>query len=463
MNTSLPSHRRSPRRAPGARGSVLIIVLWIAFGLVSIALYFGHSMVLSFRAADNQTAGLEAEQAIEGAVRYVGFMLTNETTTGTNLALMGMMLDTNLYEQTAAPVGEATFWLMGRADGDAPTELPAFGLIDEASKLNLNTATRAMLEGLPMMTPELAAAIIDWRDADSTVTEGGAEAETYLRLPQPYNCKNANFETVEELRLVRGASAELLYGEDLNRNGVLDANENDGELSPPLDNRDGRLDPGLLEYLTVYSREPNKRSDGSDRINLNGGNVSPLQTLLRQTFGASRANQILARAGPLPGRTYGSVLEFYLRSRMTTAELSQVADALAVTNAAFQAGLINVNTASAAVLACVPGIGADNAQALVAYRQTHPQELTSLAWVAQALGQDSAIRAGPYLTIRSYQFTADIAAVGHYGRGYRRTLFVFDVSEGAPRVLYRRDLGRLGWALGSRIRTDWLLANENPR
>ncbi|MBI2949724.1 MAG: hypothetical protein HYY23_18995, partial [Verrucomicrobia bacterium] len=59
-----------------------------------------------------------------------------------------------------------------------------------------------------------------------------------------------------------------------------------------------------------------------------------------------------------------------------------------------------------------------------------------------------------------YQFTADIAAVGHHGRGYRRTAFVFDVSEGAPKILYRRDLGRLGWALGPLVRQELAQAKE---
>jgi hypothetical protein len=47
------------------RGSVLIIVLWVSMGLVATALYFAHSMVLELRAADNNVASLEADQAIE--------------------------------------------------------------------------------------------------------------------------------------------------------------------------------------------------------------------------------------------------------------------------------------------------------------------------------------------------------------------------------------------------------------
>ena len=49
------------------RGSVLVIVLWIAFGLVSLALYFANSMNFEMRASDNRVSAMAADQAIEGA------------------------------------------------------------------------------------------------------------------------------------------------------------------------------------------------------------------------------------------------------------------------------------------------------------------------------------------------------------------------------------------------------------
>jgi len=56
------------------------------------------------------------------------------------------------------------------------------------------------------------------------------------------------------------------------------------------------------------------------------------------------------------------------------------------------------------------------------------------------------------LTGKCSQITADIAAVGHHGRGYRRSKIVIDVSATAPRIIYRRNLSGLGWALGSEVR-----------
>lgn len=454
-----PPHRR--------RGSVLIIALWIAFGLVALALYFAQTVSFELRAADQRAAAYEATQAIAGALRYASNVLATVPETP------GLPPDEFDYLSEAIPIGEATVWLLGRNPQRALANLPAYGLMDEAAKLNLNTATLEMLQQLPGMTPEFAAAIVDWRDADSEPGPGGAEDEIYLRLSPAYRCKNAPFESVEELRLVHGADLIYLFGEDANLNGVLDPNENDGDASPPYDNRDGYLDAGLFEYVTVYSAEPNTRSDGSPRINVNDPNPQTLASFLEQAFGTDRANAILLRLGTSgpgggpggggpggggPGGDAGannrftSLLQFYLRSGMTPDEFAQVEADLTVSTNTVLVGRVNVNTAPEAVLACLPGIGPENAAALVAYRDSLSGRLTSLAWVTEVLEEADAIEAGPYLTARSYQYTADLVALGRQGRGYQRVRAVFDTRDGTPRVIARQDLTHLGWALGPEVR-----------
>jgi DNA uptake protein ComE-like DNA-binding protein len=254
-----------------------------------------------------------------------------------------------------------------------------------------------------------------------------------------------------------GAYLDVLYGEDANLNGILDPNENDGDISPPSDNRDGQLDSGILEYLTVYSREPNIRSDGSNRVNvasLNGASRAQLQTLLQEA-GIANANQVIARVQTPPVR---SVLEFYIRSSISAEDFAKIETSITVTNGAYLEGLVNVNTASESVLACIPGIGTDHASSLVAHRLSNPDSLNSLAWVKDVLDRANAIQAGPYLTGHTYQFTADVAAVGHHGRGFRRAKFVFDLSEGTPQIRYRQDLTDFGWALGRQVRESLRLA-----
>jgi DNA uptake protein ComE-like DNA-binding protein len=455
------------------RGSTLVIVLWIAFGLVSLTLYFAHSMNFELRAADSRVCGLEAEQAIDGAARYIGSVLAHEPTNG-------LMPDPMTYACEAVPVGEAHFWLLGRDTNDSigPAEL-SFGLVDEASKLNLNTATSNMLVFLPRMNLDLTEAILDWRN-----TNGGSFSQTYYAmLHPPYECKCAPFETVDELRLLYGADMDTLVGEDANRNGMLDPNEND-------ENHDNLPDLGVLEYVTVYSREPITNVDGSVRLNirsLNSNSSEALRSLLETNLTATRADQILQQLGLVsiaPARggssgraataataattvTFRSPLEFYLRSGMTTDEFGAIANKITVTNGAYIQGRVNVNTASAAVLACLPGISdtPDLAQTLVNYRQSNPDKLTSVAWVAEALGQNnasalSALLTNDCITTLSYQFSADVAALGPHGRGYRRTLFVFDTCDGTPKIVYRQDRTHLGWALGKEIRQTMLATTQ---
>lgn len=450
------------------RASVLIIVLWIAFGLVSLALYFAQSMNFELRASDNRVSAQAADQAIDGAARYVNYLLSAQIANGSN----GCLIPPSGFACEAVPVGDARFWVIGRDTNilTGPGKLRC-GLVDEASKLNLNTAPSNALIWLPRMTVDLTQSILDWRETNAT-----GPTVTYYALQQPpYQCKSDPFETVDELRLLYGASMDILVGEDINRNGILDPNETD-------ENQNNMPDPGILEYLTVYSREPNTNSDGSTKILIKPANLSangPLAGLLRTNFG-DRATAILAqlsrgaagggggtnnRPGAQITVSFAGPLQFFVRSGLTSAEFSQISSNLTtVTNSrSFIEGRVNVNTASAAVLACLLNGDTAAAQQLVTYRQTNPNNLTSIAWIIDALGQNystdlTALEAGDYLTTQSYQFSADIAALGPHGRGYRRVRFVFDTSTGTPQLVYRQDLTHLGWALGTEARQKWFVA-----
>ena len=442
------------RRSEAA--SVLILVLWISIGLVAIALYFANSMTFELRASDNRATGIAAEQAIEGAACYVGYVLSN-------FATNGAVPNNTQFSCEAVPVGDAHFWLIGRDPSGTPSTEPYFGLVDEASKLNLNRAGTNALSYLPNMTLDFADAIVDWRSTNGS----GNYALDYASLG--YTDKNSPFETVDELRLVYGATIDLLVGEDVNRNGVLDANETDV-------NGNGTLDPGLFEYVTVYSRQPNFHSDGTMLTNVT--KYAELRALLQSDFSASRANQIMSavtnRLGITSsgaGRTINikNLLQLYLASGMTSAEFAQVAYGITDTTNLYTPGLLNINTASATVMtALFMGLGIDQstaqgaAQSLVTYRQQNPNNLNAISWIVDALGNTSPVvqtlanAPRDYITTESFQFTADIAAVGPFGRGYRRVKFIFDITEGTPKIIYRQDLSRLGWALGEKARATWV-------
>ena len=450
------------------RATVLVIVLWTAIGLISIALYFANSMSYELRASDNRVSGLETEQAIEGAARYISYVLYTYATNG------AVPVNTQ-FAAEAVPVGDAHFWIIGRDPSDTPSSEPYFGIVDEASKLNLNTVDTNTLSYLPNMTTDFADAIMDWRSTNG----GGLYSMNYDALG--YQDKNAPFETVDELRLVYGATIDLLAGNDANRNGVLDANEKTANGST-------EVEPGLFEYCTVYTREPNFLPDGTMLTNVNMVTEQDMESLFEnagvangQTVAESIFNQIHVPAGR-NGTTYApcnGLLDFCYRCRnagMTSDDFAKIAPNVTTSTSAYIRGRVNIDTANAVVLtALFMGVGTNQqidqstaqtaAQTMITYRQQNPDSMNSVAWIVDALGISSpvitALRGGDYITSRSYQFSADIAAVGPFGRGYRRVKFIFDTSDGTPIIIYRQDLSRLGWALGDKARQTWVANASN--
>jgi type II secretory pathway component PulK len=447
MKFTNPQFRGAARRE---RASVLIIVLWVSIGLVSIALYFANSMTYELRASDNRVDGVMSDQTIEGAARYVSYALLLYATNGA-------VPDNTQFRCEAVPVGDCKFWLIGRNPSENNSTEPYFGLVDEGGKLNLNNVSTNTLQYLPNMSYDFAEAIMDWRGTNGTV------ALDYTSLG--YMPKYAPFETVDELRLVYGATVDLLVGEDLNRNGVLDKNEKDL-------NSNGELDPGLFDYTTVYTREPNFHADGTTLTNVNTIRRSEMISMLQSAnLSTSYAPTLIAtnpNARPYPGQ-----LAFALRCKnagMSSDDFSRIASEVTTSTNLYFRGRVNINTACSDVLvAMFMGRNIDEqtaenaAQMMINYRQQNPNNLGSVAWMIDALGNNNpvvtAMARGDYLTTHSYQFTADIAAVGPFGRGYRRVKFVFDVSDGSPKILYRQDLSRLGWALGEKARETLVAKN----
>jgi hypothetical protein len=461
-----------PAKINTRRASVLIIVMWVAFGLVSITLYFAHAMLMDLKAADNRAANMEADQAIEGAALYVSNVLANR-------ANMMVMPSAANFKAEGVKIGDAKFWLIGRDTNDSlisqQSDTPFWGLVDEAGKVNLNYSAMTNFENLPNMTINTASAMYDWQSTNTTPSTDGAKTETYSTLQPPYICKNANYETPDELRLVYGLSMDLLYGEDANLNGALDPNENDGTKLPPSDNQNGILEPGLLEYVTTWSHESTIGTNNATRVSV--ANTTGLQQLFATNFpslvsylspfgisaagsstSTSPTRSTTATSAATAAAAPTSVMDFYLRSGMSEGDFQQVEPYLM--NPSLN-GLINICTASTTVLGCIPGISSNIAPQVVAYRQSNPPQTPSITWLVNALenNRTELEAAGPHITPFSWQFAADVVAVGHNNRGFRRVRFVFDCSSGTPLIVYRQDLTYLGWPLGKTL-YDKLLAQN---
>lgn len=421
-------------------GTILIVTIWVVLVLAGLALVFARSIRVAAIVGANHVASLEAECIAAGASEYVMAKLAGSSEEETSV-----LMESQPYE--AMQLGKGYFWIL-RSNLEDERDFD-YGVTDEAGKINLNSASEEMLLRLPGMTAELAASIIDWRDEDSEISPGGAEDEYYLLLSQPYHCKNAPLETVDEILLVKGASEEILYGEDTNLNSILDDHENDGDLRVPPDNRNGRLDSGLYNYVTVYSVEINLDSEGNQRININDpGARANLQSELEKIVKEERALEIMNLVPTRP--SFANVLDFYFRTGLKPEEFSQIIDRLTTSDEETFPGLVNVNTAPKAVLLCLPGIEESDVEALLSRRNSE-KGLDSIAWVVEVLEREKAVAVGSYITTLSFQYSADIVSVAGNGRAYKRCKTVFDMRQDIPQIVYWKSMTHFGWPLNQQI------------
>jgi len=127
-------------------------------------------------------------------------------------------------------------------------------------------------------------------------------------LDQPYNAKNSNFESLEELRLVKGIDQAMLYGQDTNHNGVLDEGGTNGTggITAYESNQFG-----LLDYVTAWSHEPNKQADGTARVNVRNPDPEELNKVLTDKLGSdSRAHEILQNLQRTPASASAACWSF---------------------------------------------------------------------------------------------------------------------------------------------------------
>jgi hypothetical protein len=120
------------------------------------------------------------------------------------------------FENVALGMGSFTISYYSQ---DSEEEAIRYGLMDEIGKININLASAKVLTNLLSLVAELdeqkalslTYCIIDWRDADSFFQhpQYGAEDDNYKGLNSPYESKDAQFEVIEELLLVKGISQDI--------------------------------------------------------------------------------------------------------------------------------------------------------------------------------------------------------------------------------------------------------------
>ena len=508
---------RRPRHRSGNRDGYVLFAVLIVVVVLSLAAYrYAESMSTELQVAVRTSdAGATKGYASSGVHYAIGMLSDPDVLNG---SLAGNPYDNRdlfggvVVGDPQGKRGGGRFSLINVSDsgGTGADRYPLrYGVADECAKLNVNSlilqdptgeVLYAALLKLPNMTEEIADAIVDWVDADETQRPNGAEAGVYQGMTPPYTCKNGPISSLEELLLVRGVTPQLLFGNDRNRNGVLDPGEEDG----------ADLGRGWSEYLTCYGREVNVDSTGATRIDLNTPDLATLSGLLTPIVGQdlsdyivyARATNKAVPAAPLTGLQIAAPTAALralvqklvdskaqgtrrLSSTMTLsstqipltappaqpgrppnpvpvvacplndpAQLEQLLTALLDKTSASTgyelSPRINVNTAPREVLLALPGLADTDVDTMIAARSsltpTDPATLSG-AWIVT----QAKLTAEKFKNIEKYiggrTFTYRIQSVGYFGVAggpVSRVEAVVDTALGIPRILYYRDLTDLG-------------------
>jgi DNA uptake protein ComE-like DNA-binding protein len=339
-----------------------------------------------------------------------------------------------------------------------------YGVSDEESRLNINYASIDDLGKIDGMTPDIAAAIIDWRDQDNQVTPGGAEQDYYLSLHPPYLPRNGPIQTIRELLMVRGVSGELLLGTDQHQNGKLQAGAEGESVTDPAD-------LGWAGMLTVDSAVDNLDAAGQERVNIQTaderaltgvqGITSDIGKAIVAYRGQHRFNSIADLLDVTAAQSQGQSGQNTSGTQSTQNQSDQgqpasnpsgakvisedllrdIADGLTVQSDQSLPGVVNINTASLDVFACLPGVSRELAQAIISFRQSNGF-YPNIAWLLRVpgLSQDIFKQLAPRVSVRSETFR--ILSEGRIGSTGTRQRIQEIVHVGLHEVMtlsYRED------------------------
>jgi competence ComEA-like helix-hairpin-helix protein len=458
-------------------GSILIGVLWCMVLLSVLVIGVLHTARMDLMVVKNYGDRTQAHYlALAGVERakallYQDVVLRQQTVRNHTGSLYN---DPKDFQDV--PLGRGKFQVFRRAppeDGGGVI----YGVCDEESRLNLNTASAGQLTNLTGMTPDILGAIIVWRSAatEAPPARGGANSDYYMSLRPPYLARNGPFQTVRELLMVRGVTPELLLGNDRNQNGFLDDQEDPAAEGLPAAKPPPAPIPGWAALLTVTDTDKNVNAAGKDRVNpqtadqatlsavpgitaaiasaiisYRGQNeLQSLDDLLSVTpqnpnQGGTGGNAGAARNSPSGGNPAGGQGGSGTSGAPVISQelLEQIADDLTLASGTDLQGLINVNTARLEVLMCLPGVEQPLAQAIINYR-TSTGYFDNVAGLLKVDGMTRAIfkQVAPLVTTRSETFRIicegkvnstgarqRIEAIVHIGRsdiealGYREDL-----------------------------------------
>ena len=433
------------------KGLVIIAVLWMVVVLMVMTAILGRKSRLDMKVCLARMETVRCKWACRAGIEKAIAVLKEDETENDSLL--------DLWSNNAEDFNDVMLdqcWFTVR-------------VIDESSKLNINTATKEQLLGLPEMVEEIADAIIDWRDSDDVPSGIGVESGYYEGLTYGYRARNGPFRTLRELLLVKDVTEELFYGEDTNLNGRLDYNERDGQDSPPADDGDNVLDVGWAAYLTCYPSGSSASSAGEtsgeqtqasgtqqqtsggqqqssgNQQQTSGGQQQSSGNQQQSSGNQGRTSGNQGQTSGNAGQSSGNTQQTSGNTQQTSGNAGQTSGSTGQTSGTSQTSAkVNINTVSDIVLAALLGGGDDaerNAQAVISYRDSLAGGIENISELTEKgiLSNDVFGQIENYITTRSDVFTIRCFATADRNGVSGTTLYteaVVDRSSTPCRILF---------------------------
>lgn len=210
-------------------------------------------------------------------------------------------------------------------------------IVDAGAKVNLNVASEDQLRNLGL-TDEQVDSLLDWREtALQSTRQLGGKDEYYNNLPNPYNTQLGKLNTLGDLLLVKGFTAQNLLQPSTNT------------TTTPLVSSGGTT-PTLAQLATVDSQVGNVDANGQAKTNVNTANQQQLQ----QAGLSPQLAQAIVQRRQTQGNFTGLGQVFALPGAAASA--AQILNQLTATTDQQLYGRINLNTATEPVLRSIPNL-----------------------------------------------------------------------------------------------------------
>jgi len=200
---------RARRILTRPRGVALLMVIWVLMLLSVIVTEFCYTMRTRVNITRNLKDATQAYYvAVAGVNEAIAAVIQEQMSPGRNRGA------------NAVDGNESVAWRMNRQMPAVPFGGGSYEVTirNESGRIDINRAGaklwKAVLGGFGLDAQErnvIVDSIMDWRDANDLHRPNGAEDDYYQSLEPPYNCKDGDFDTVDELLLVRGVTPELFY------------------------------------------------------------------------------------------------------------------------------------------------------------------------------------------------------------------------------------------------------------